>query len=355
MISETDRQKIKELIQEGTKRGLSVKKSCEAIGISDRTLRNWKLNGPLDGRTKGNGGRNNHRKLGQEEREAVIARLCMPDVADMSVNQAMFYLYDLGIYLCSTSTAYRIMRQAGLLGKRSPVRSPKRRYKPEEQIASKPNMVWTWDITYFRDSRYSGRYFYAYVVVDLYSRRIMNARVYEADNAGYASEFLEETFRMYNICPDELVLHSDNGASMRAKKTTGLLQQYGVKFSHSRPRVSNDNPYSESLFRTLKYNGFFRYPQGGFNSIEKAQNWLARFTEYYNKEHRHSGIKMVTPDDRYYGRDKEILRRRRQLIRACQRRHPERWISGKIMDCTPIGSVVLNPNMKDKNLISLRN
>ena len=123
----------------------------------------------------------------------------------------------------------------------------------------------------------------------------ISARVFEADNADYAAQFLLDAFHQYGIVPGQLVVHSDNGASMKAAKTQSVLTNHGVKFSHSRPRVSNDNPYSESFFRTLKYNGDYLYPRDGFESLEHAQKWLDDFIEHYNEKHRHGGIRMVTP------------------------------------------------------------
>lgn len=133
------------------------------------------------------------------------------------------------------------------------------------------------------------------MIVDVYSRYVISARVFEADNADYAAQFLQDAFHEYGIVPGQLVVHSDNGASMKAAKTQGVLTHHGVKFSHSRPRVSNDNPYSESFLRTLKYNGDYLYPRDGFESLEHAQKWLDDFIEHYNEKHRHCGIRMVTP------------------------------------------------------------
>lgn len=140
-----------------------------------------------------------------------------------------------------------------------------------------------------------------------------------------------------------LYVHSDNGASMKAGKTLALLSRSGVTFSHSRPRVSNDNPYSEPLFRTLKYSGDYLYPRDGFESIEQAQQWLDGFVEHYNEHHRHRGTRMVTPGQRYRGEDVEILKRRRQTMKVAREKAPRRWIQGKMLNCDPVGVVWLNP------------
>lgn len=263
----------------------------------------------------------------------------------MTARDAYYHLLDNGEYYASPRTFYRILKEKNLNEKRDSTRDPLKQYKPKEFRASAPNQVWTWDITYFRDSRYTGKFFYAYVIIDLYSRYIVHYKVYEADNAKYAVEFLEEAINKYN-CPQKLVLHSDNGSSMRANETMLLLKKYNITFSHSRPHVSNDNPYSESFFRTLKYTGKVIYPHSGFESIEQAQRWIERFINYYNNEHYHSGIRFVTPRSRFYGEDKEILAKRKEILLAAKAKAQERWISGKIQNCTPISSVTLNPDKK---------
>lgn len=289
----------------------------------------------------------NPRRFSDERRQEIADRLCQPDLVNLSVTQAIYALLDKGEYLCSESTAYRITKELNLNANRCPCKKPRKGgFRPTTYEAMAPNDVWTWDITYFRNKQYSDKFFYAAVVVDVYSRRIMNAKVYEADNQKNAVDFLSESFSMYNIVPGKLVLHSDNGASMKAASTMKLLKDRGVEFSHSRPRVSNDNPYSESLFRTLKYSGHYIYPREGFDSLEKAQAWLDKFVRYYNEEQRHRGIKMVTPQQRYDGQDKEILKRRKQTVEKARAMNPERWIQGITLDCTPAGSVYLNPENK---------
>ena len=281
----------------------------------------------------------------EEERQKIINRFCARDVADMSPHQAYYYLLDeKKQYLCSEATLYRIFKAANLNTRRAPVRENRNRYRPNPYKATAPHMVWTWDITYFRTSRYTGRFYYAYVIVDLYSRYIVSAKVYDADNAKLAGDFLGNAFEQYDIRPDTLVVHSDNGASMRAASTMAVLKNRGVEFSHSRPRVSNDNPYSESLFRTLKYDGTYRYPAGGFDSVEQAQKWLDGFVLHYNEGHRHRSIRMVTPGTMLRGEHIAILRERKKTIEKARKAHPERWIMGVSMCCEPCKEVWLNPD-----------
>ena len=323
--------------------GLSQESACKALGLTGRTYRNWKHAPNGDGRLN----RENYtspRQLSQEECDRVAQRFCEPDVCDLSLPQAFYKLLDeSGLYMCSLSTLYRIFRKRGLTGKRTPTRAAQARSRPTSYCATKPDAVWTWDITYLRSSMYTGIFYYAYVIIDVYSRAVISARVFEADNAEFASQFLQEAFTSRGIAPRQLVVHSDNGASMKAAKTQAVLENNGVTFSHSRPRVSNDNPYSESLFRTLKYSGDYLYPRNGFASLEEAQRWIDGFVEHYNECHRHRGIRMVTPGSRYRGEDAEILRKRRLVMEQAKKEQPQRWIQDRLLNCQPVENVWLNP------------
>lgn len=315
------------------------------MGVTARTYRNWKQ-APND--EDGRQCRTNYTsplQIQESEIQRAIKRYCEEDVCDLSLSQAFYKLLDEeGFYVCSLRSLYRIFKERGLMGKRTPTRAAQRRSRPTSYSASKPNEVWTWDITYFRQSAYSTKFYYAYVIVDVYSRYVISAKVFDADNAEYASQFLQDAFDDQGIVPGQLVVHSDNGASMKATKTQAVLQQRGVTFSHSRPRVSNDNPYSESLFRTLKYNGTYVYPRDGFESLVQAQAWLDGFIGHYNEVHRHSGIRMVTPGSRFRGEDVEILRKRRQTMLQAKQRAPQRWIQrDALLNCDPIHEVWLNP------------
>lgn len=323
---------------------MSQKQSCEALGITARTLQHWRQAPEGDGRLDRKNF-TNPRKLSEELRQEIVERFCCADVRDLSLTQAFYKLLDENReYWCSLSTLYRIFRARGLNARRAPTRDARYRSKPTAYSAEKPNEVWTWDITYLRSSIHTGRFFYAYVIIDVYSRMVVSARVFDADNADFAVRFLREAFEKYGIKPGQLVVHSDNGASMKAASTMALLKSNGITFSHSRPRVSNDNPYSESFFRTLKYSGDYLYPRDGFDSVKQAEQWVQSFVEHYNEHHRHRGIRMVTPGQRYRGEDVEVLRRRHETMLEARKRYPERWISGSVLNCMPIGTVWLNPD-----------
>ena len=256
LIRALDRRNAIELINEAVKNGARLSQACRLLNITDRTYRNWKTKGE-DGGVDGRTTRVQHpaNALSAEERAALINRLNQPDVVDLSVPQAFRKLIDNGEYYGSERTMYRVLKAAGLNKRRDSTRLPHRRHKPSSYEATGPNQVWTWDITYLRDAKHKAQFFYAYVIVDVYSRFIVHSEVYQSDCAEFAKDFLRNALEKHNIKPQSLVLHSDNGASMKATETLALLESKGVERSHSRPRVSDDNPYSEALFRTLKYTG----------------------------------------------------------------------------------------------------
>lgn len=332
-----------ELIEEAVAGGARIAIACKHLGITAKTYRNWKATKSLeDGRLHAKRPERQARQLSVEEEAYLIERLAQSDVVDKTPAQAFYTLLDKGEYVGSISTIYRYLEKHKQLKSRTGCASRQKRSKPQEFVATEPNQVWTWDITYFKDARYPGHYFFAYVIVDLYSRYIVQARVFDADNSDYAVEFLRGALWEHRINQERgLVLHSDNGSSMKAAQTLALLDVFGVKHSHSRPRVSDDNPYSESVFKTMKYCGMF--PRGGFDSKAEAQEWLDNFVNRYHGRY-HSGIGMTTPYSRFYGLDKAILAKRAALIEKQRALRPDRWISGRTLNCDYVESVSLNPD-----------
>jgi putative transposase len=205
--------------------------------------------------------------------------------------------------------------------------------------ATAPNQVWSWDITWL-PTIVRGIYLHLYLVMDVWSRRIVGWRIAEADSAQIAAELITQTCRESKLDPKGLVLHSDNGKPMRASTLITTLQWLGVIPSFSRPHVSDDNPYSEALFRTLKHTP--AYPRLPFATLFAAQRWMTRFVDWYNGEHRHSAIRYVTPDERHTGRDQEILMRRHRLYQRARDSNPQRW-TGSTRNWAPMGNVILNP------------
>jgi hypothetical protein len=208
-------------------------------------------------------------------------------------------------------------------------------------VATAPGQVWCWDVTFLR-ARVRGRWFYLFLILDLWSRKIVGHEVHETDGAEHAAHLARRTALAEGIHVRALrpVLHGDNGPSVKATTVSAMLHWLGIAPSHSRPRVSDDNAYAEALFRTAKYRPDF--PAAGFADLAEARRWAAAFVHWYNHEHRHSGIRYVTPAQRHAGEDSPILAARHALYQQARERHPRRW-SGSTRNWSPIGAVTLNP------------
>jgi transposase InsO family protein len=206
-------------------------------------------------------------------------------------------------------------------------------------VASAPNQVWTWDITYMA-SAIRGQFFFMYLIVDIYSRKVVGFEVHERESMDFAAALISYAALAEGVEPGDLVLHSDNGGPMKGATMLATLQKLGIAPSFSRPHTSDDNPFSESLFRTMKLRP--EYPDGPFATLEEARAWAASFVAWYNNEHLHSAIRFVTPAQRHRG-ESAILEQRRRVYELARARHPERW-SGQIRNWTPVGAVVLNPD-----------
>jgi transposase InsO family protein len=278
-----------------------------------------------------------HNKLTQAEEDAVVEVVKSTKYADLSPRQLVPLLACDGVYLASEPTFYRIMHRRCLICHRQRSRPPVAR--PRALTATGPGQVLSWDITYLR-STVRGSFYYLYVIVDVWSRMIVGAEVHEVECGIIAGALIQSACINYDESSMPMWLHSDNGAPMRSAHMLAKLQRLGISPSFSRPRTSNDNPYSESLFRTLKYRP--SYPSRPFASLEAARAWVERFVRWYNEEHRHSAINYVTPQERHEGRHIEVLAQRKRVYEAARARHPERW-SGAIRNCDPIDVVCLNP------------
>jgi len=333
------RQLILAWIDEATRSGARLEPACRAIGVSPRTLQRWRLEpgGGEDGRHGPKSVPAN--KLGPEEREQILSLLRSPKWCDLPPSQVVPRLADEGIYVASESTMYRLLREVGELKHRQKSRPPAPR--PKEHRADGPEQVFSWDITYLRSS-VRGVFFYLYLVLDVWSRKIVGWQVHEVEDNELAAALFVDICAELDLDPAGVVLHADNGGPMKGSTMLSTLAHLGVVASFSRPRVSDDNPYSEALFRTLKYRP--EYPAGGvFESLDQARAWIEGFTDWYNTDHRHSALSFVTPAERHDGREAEILRRRQEVYEAARSKHPERW-SGSIRDWQPEGDVVLNPS-----------
>jgi putative transposase len=310
------------------------------VGISARTLERWR-NQPQGDDHRCGPHRRPRNALSPIEEAQAMSVLTSSAYAHLSPKQLVPQLADKGLYLASESTLYRLQRRHGLRAKK---RAATRTHVTRASMlhrATRPNRVWSWDITWLQTT-VRGVYLYLYLAMDVWSRRIVGWRIAERECADIAAELVTQACRDGTVDPRGLVLHSDNGKPMRASTMISTLQWLGVVPSFSRPHVSDDNPYSEALFRTLKHTP--AYPRLPFANLDSAQHWLTRFVSWYNGEHRHSAIRYVTPDERHYGREQDILARRQQLYQRARRSNPQRWTCAT-RNWNPIGLVVLNPQV----------
>jgi len=234
---------------------------------------------------------------------------------------------------------YRILHEEKLQKHRERRREPSKPYRPRELVATASNQVWSWDITYLR-SPVRGAFYYAYVVMDVFSRKIVASAVHDRECGDIAARLMEAACIREGVARDQLVIHSDNGSAMKSATLLAMLLSLGVATSFSRPSVSNDNPFSESLFGTAKSCPL--YPKGPFGSLQDAREWFERFVVWYNTKHQHSGISFVTPAERHRGLDIQILENRKAVYADAKAMHPERW-SGKTRNWSRIEKVRLNP------------
>lgn len=326
---------IDEAVAAGARRAAATK----LLGLDPRTVQRWRRGEVGDDRRAGPRTAPAN-KLSQAERARILDTANSPEFRDVSPKQIVPVLAERGTYIGSESTFYRVLAEENLLAHRERSRPPTRRHKPDELVATRPNEVWSWDITYLR-SPIRGRFFYLYMAVDVWSRMIVAWAVHAEESSEHAAELLRAAYEREGVVPGSLVVHMDNGSPMKGATLRATLDRLGVTTSYSRPSVSNDNPFSESLFRTLKYRPEF--PSGPFASIEAAERWVADFVEWYNTQHRHSAIRFVTPQERHTGRDVEILARRRATYAKARALHPERWTGGS-RNWNPIEEVMLNPD-----------
>lgn len=324
--------------------GARKETACKSIDLNIRTFERWENNTFGDKRSIIM--KNPANKLTDAERLRVLSVCCSEEFKDMTPNEIVPLLAQKGVYIASEMSFYRILKNENLLQHRSNCRPAKKRKKPDEHKATGPNQVWSWDITYLPSS-VKGIYYYLYMFEDIWSRAIVGWAIYENESAENAAEIMENICRIHNI--ENVVLHSDNGGPMKGATMLATLQRLGVVASFSRARVSNDNPYSESLFKTLKYKS--DYPKY-FASIADAEEWITGFVEWYNNEHLHSGIKFVTPMQRHTGEDKIILEKRRATYLIAKQKKPERW-AGNTRNWNWEENVFLNPEKKEDLLTKL--
>jgi transposase InsO family protein len=303
-------------------------------------VQRWRQSGTVktDGRKAGAQDRSPANKLADEERAEILATANAPEFAHLPPSQIVPLLADEGRYLASESSFYRVLREEKQLSRRGRSKAPKNR-RPEPVTATASNQLWSWDITYLKTT-VKGLYFYLYLIMDVYSRKIVAWEIYAEESADHAASIARKAYLREGVAGKSLVLHSDNGSPMKGATMLGTLQKLGITPSFSRPSVSNDNPYSESLFKTLKYRPCF--PEKPFDSLDDARQWVAGFKQWYNEEHRHSALKFVTPGQRHRGEDAALLNQRTKVYAVAKGRKPERW-SGNTRNWTRPEEITLNP------------
>ena len=327
---------IRTLVEEAVTAGARRWKACELLGIAVRTLERWGDDGE-DGRHGPKSAPAN--KLSATERQRIVAVATSAEFRDESPKQIVPTLTDRGEYIGSESTIYRVLHAEDMQHRRGPARAPA--HRPRQHVADAPWQVASWDITYLK-SHLRGEFFYLYLVEDVWSRKILGWEVHDVESAELSSALLQ---RIRDEAGPDVdlagwVLHADNGGPMKGATMLATMQRLGVVPSFSRPSVSNDNPFSESLFRTMKY--VPEYPRDGFATVETARTWVATFVAWYNQKHKHSGIGFVAPADRHAGGDIAILAARRAVYERARRRNPARWARHTRAWIRP-ATVTLNP------------
>ena len=339
LISGPNRLGAVELIHEACTAGARLAPACAVLEISVRTYQRWrKPDGAQDGRRNANRPRPANR-LSDEERREILNVCNQPAFSHLPPAQIVPKLVDEGRYIASESTFYRVLKDADQLNHRGRARASRQSTPPASHVASGPNQVWSWDITFLR-SCVTGLFFRLYLVLDIYSRKIVAWEIHEEERSEHAALLIQKACLAEAVLEHQLVLHSDNGAPMKGVTMLVTLQKLGIIPSFSRPSVSDDNPYSESLFRTLKYTPTF--PSQPFVSIEAARKWVLAFVQWYNEVHQHSGIQFVTPGQRHRGEHHAILAQRQIVYEAAKNKNPERW-SGSTRNWAPTQEVALNP------------
>ena len=338
-----DRQTLANDITQACAAGARLEPACALAGSAPGTFRRWQAgDGEVQAdRRPGADRPTPAHALTEAERAHIIAVANQPRFADTPPARIVPALADEGIYIGSESSFHRVLRAEGQMNRRGRARPPRPSRPPTTHVATAPGQVWCWDVT-FLPAHIQGRWFYLYLILDLYSRKVVGFEVHDTDNADHAAQLAKRTALAEGVhaMPVKPVLHGDNGATLKATTVLAMLHWLGVKPSYSRPRVSDDNAYAEALFRTAKYRPEF--PAKGFPDLDAAREWAARFVRWYNYQHRHSGIGYVTPAQRHAGQDRALLAARHALYQQARQRNPGRW-SRQTRNWTPIAAVTLNP------------
>jgi len=340
-VSAAERLECLALVREAHGSGARKDLACALIGVDPRTVARWETRSH-DLRQGPNSTPSN--ALTEAEQAAVLKVANSPAYANLPPGQIVPRLADLGIYMASESTFYRLFKANDLLAHRSKSH-PHQHKKPEPLLATSPNQIWSWDITYLR-AEVRGMFYYLYLPMDIFSRMIVHWEIHDTETAELAGKMITKACESQGIKRGQIKLHSDNGGPMKGASMLATLQWLGIAPSLSRPKVSDDNPFSESLFKTLKYCPSFPLC-GRFLSIDAARAWVEAFVQWYNNVHLHSGINWVTPASRHANEDQKILLNRTAVYEAARQKNPNRW-SESTRDWSRPNIVELNPGRSPK-------
>jgi transposase InsO family protein len=346
MISHPDRVQAVRLIDEAVAAGARQLRACEEMGITPRTYQRWTAEGDgvkVDGRPTAERPTPQH-KLTRDERAQILEVANSAEFQSRPPSQIVPTLADRGEYIASESSFYRVLKEANQQHHRGRSKAPERK-APTTHCATGPNQLWCWDITWLPGPA-RGSWYYLYLMLDVYSRKVVGWEIHTEESSELAAELVRKACLREGISGQPLVLHADNGSPMKGATLRKTLEQLGVAASYNRPRVSNDNPYAESIFRTCKYRP--DYPYDGFANLVEAQEWVLRFVHWYNYEHKHSGLKFISPAQRHSGQDEAIMVNREVVYKAAKSRNPARW-SGTTRDWNLPKQVWLNPEKEDRD------
>ena len=319
-------------------KSVGVRSACEALVVARASF--YRCRKPKEAVERSS--KPSPRALTEVERETVMTQLHSERFADSAPREVYAALLDEGAYLCSVSTMYRLLdSQAEVRERRNLLQHPN--YKKPELLAQAPNEVWSWDITKLLGP-VKWTYFYLYVILDIFSRYVVGWMIAPKESAALAERLIDDACAKQAVAPNQLTLHADRGSSMRSKPVAALLADLGVTKTHSRPYCSNDNPFSESQFKTLKYRPDF---PDRFGSIEDARAFCRVFFSWYNNDHRHSGIALLTPQAVHYGQAQSILAARQQVLLAAYSLHPERFVRQMPQPLQLPEAVWINPPSKE--------
>jgi len=317
---------------------LSLSAACRSLGLNRSTVYQWQQMGPPKPAQRSRKASAQPRALSDAERRVVIGAMNTETFKDQPPAAVYHQLLQQGVYLASVSTMHRLLRAEKLHGERRNQRAPQHHAVPR-LLAKAPNQVWTWDITKLPLVQ-RGVYLSLYVVMDLFSRYVVAWMLSRKENSGLAKQLMSEAVERYDIAPGQLTLHQDRGSPMTATSFLETLSDRKVVASHSRPRVSNDNAYSESQFKTAKYQP--DYP-GKFRDADHARAWCTDYFEWYNTQHHHSGLAGFTPEQVFTGQHIDVARHKQVALDEGYNKHPERFVAGKPTVAMPPAEVVINP------------